>query len=438
VATVTETLRYALQSAVRAQPGAPGGVSVTTGRPVDPAAGAGPSINIFLYQVTPNPFWRNDDVPTREASGRIIQRPRAAIDLHYLLSFYGEDIRQDAQQLLGIAVRTLHSEPTLSRDLIRAAVAAASRNFLADSNLADAIELVRFCLSPLNLEELSKLWSVFFQTPYALSVGYEGSVVLVETEDVPLPVLPVLDRNVYVIPIRLPVINQVIPDTGLGWPIIPGSRLVIEGEKLMAPPGQATRVLIDGVDQIANLAKPGTDSSLTFQLQQTLPAPLNVPPPVISLAAGAHFVQVQHVMQMGVDAPPGTHTGPESNLAAFVLRPRVVGPITVANRAGTGTAPRSGDVGFSIDPPLANGQTAALVLMAMSTGTPFRFPIPIAPATVPPAPPPPPPPGNPLTVPVAGLPPDTYYVQMEVDGVTSPFERAPATGLFSGPQVSFA
>jgi hypothetical protein len=48
---------------------------------------------------------------------------------------------------------------------------------------------------PLNLEELSKLWSVFFQTPHALSMVYSASVVLIETDAAVSPVPPVLQRG---------------------------------------------------------------------------------------------------------------------------------------------------------------------------------------------------------------------------------------------------
>ena len=42
----------------------------------------------------------------------------------------------------------------------------------------------------MNLEELSKLWSVFFQTPYALSIAYQASVVLIEPDLEPIDAAP--------------------------------------------------------------------------------------------------------------------------------------------------------------------------------------------------------------------------------------------------------
>jgi hypothetical protein len=42
------------------------------------------------------------------------------------------------------------------------------------------IENVKLTPISLSLEELSNLWSVFFQVPYALSVAYEAAAVLIE------------------------------------------------------------------------------------------------------------------------------------------------------------------------------------------------------------------------------------------------------------------
>lgn len=428
VATVTETLRQTLLAAVQAQAGGPGGVQVTTARPADPGAAAGPTINLFLYHVTPNAAWRNEDLPTRDSDGHIVQRPREALDLHYLLTFHGDDTRQEAQQLMGIAVRTLHAQPVISRQAITAAIAAAPGGFLSASDLANSVELVRFTPESLSLEELSKLWSVFFQTQYALSIGYIGSVVLVETDDVPLPVRPVLERGVYVIPVRLPVINRVVASAGLGLPIVPGSMLRIEGENLLAPPGQTTALLIDGNDQLPLATTPTTNTLVLLQLQQSAPAPL--PAPVVALAPGVHWVQMAHKMPMGRMVPAELHAGPESNLVPFVLLPQIVPPVTLANVAGA-PGPRTGDVTLGVDPAIAKGQQAALTLMS-SGGDPYSFPINTTAAA----------PGNPFTVAVAGLPAGDYYVRLRIDGLTTPLERdttpgSATFGLFAGPKVTF-
>ena len=184
VAAVTASLSHLLQASVGADvPGA----TVTTVRPDNSASSTHPpAVNLFLYQALPNAALRNADAPTRAPDGTLVQKPVAALDLHYLLSFYGDDAQLQPQRLLGSAVRTLHTRPVLTRDLIQAAIA--DPTFAAavgQSDLGQQVERVRITPLHLTLEELSKLWSVFFETPYTLSVAYQAGVVLIEAPDVP-------------------------------------------------------------------------------------------------------------------------------------------------------------------------------------------------------------------------------------------------------------
>jgi hypothetical protein len=47
----------------------------------------------------------------------------------------------------------------------------------------------------LTVDDMFKLWSVFSQTPYVLSVAYVATVVLIESEETLQPALPVLQRG---------------------------------------------------------------------------------------------------------------------------------------------------------------------------------------------------------------------------------------------------
>ncbi len=163
IATVTAALRRTLQAALDIDvPGA----KVTTVRPDGSGSGVpNTGANLYLYQVTPNASLRNADMPNRNSEGRLIQRPQVALDLHYLLTFYGDDNELKPQRLLGSVVRTLHARPVLTRQMIKKTIDDPAFAFLHNSNLAEAFETVKFTPVPLSLEELSKLWSVFFQTP---------------------------------------------------------------------------------------------------------------------------------------------------------------------------------------------------------------------------------------------------------------------------------
>lgn len=293
-ATVTATLSQMLNATIGTDvPGA----NVTTQRP---DAAPGLRVNLYLYQVTPNASLRNADLPTRRSEGELVQRPQVALNLNYLLTFYGDEGNLEPQRLLGSVVRTLHARPVLTRKMIRDTIANPNFNFLAKSDLADQIELVKLMPISLSTEELSKLWSVFFQTQYNLSIAYQATVVLIESEDSTRIALPVRQRNIYVVPFRQPVIEQVMSKAGEDIQIVAGSTLVIRGKQLR---GDITQVQIGGKEE-----QPQTVVDTEISLQ--IPA---------GLQAGVQGVQVVHQMLMGT--PPVPHLGIESNVAAFVLHP---------------------------------------------------------------------------------------------------------------------
>lgn len=196
IATVTETIRQILQAATDPDKSGVLGATVTAVRPVTGSAVPAVGVNLFLYQVTPNGALRNADQPNRRGDGTILESPQIALDLHYLLTFYGKETEYEPQRLMGVVLRCLNSHPLLTRENIQNTKTSVS--ILSTSNLDEQIERVRLHMVPMNLEELSKLWSVFFQTPYVTSVAYQASVVLIRGEEVPQTALPVLIRNLYV------------------------------------------------------------------------------------------------------------------------------------------------------------------------------------------------------------------------------------------------
>jgi hypothetical protein len=190
IATVTAVLRDILQEAANA---AVPGATVTTRRP-EAANDSGqnkPVVNIFLYRVTPNAAWRNIDIEIRHpgpgkpgdsAKGWTEKRSQIPLNLDYLFSFYGNELELEPQRLLGSVVSAVHAHPRLSPQAIQDTVGRAPhlRDSTLDLQVAQT-EYVKLTPISLSLEELSKLWSVFFQVPYALSVAYEAAAVLIET-----------------------------------------------------------------------------------------------------------------------------------------------------------------------------------------------------------------------------------------------------------------
>lgn len=420
VATVTAALRQTILPVVQA---AVNGTEVTARRPDDPTnADEVPRVNLYLYGVVPNAAWRNADLPTRRSGGTLVQRPQAALNLHYLLTFYGDEAQLQPQRLLGSTVSTLHARPLLTREAIRNLIETAqdpsdAYHFLATSDLAEQIEIVKFTPLSLDLEELSKLWSVFFQTPYTLSVVYQASVVLIEGEETPQAALPVRAPKLYVEPFRQPIIEQVMAEEGEDEPIVAGSTLVIRGQRLR---GDVTQVRIGEVE-VEPPSEDVSDTQISLPLS-SLPAG--------SLRAGVQGVQVVHPMMMG--DPPTLHRGVESNLAAFVLRPTVTDV----------EAPDATEVTVTFNPEVGKTQRVVLLLNEFnppSDRAPHAYSFKA-------------PPDNgiededvnetaSITFPITGVEPGEYLVRVQVDGAENPLTvdtdpDSPTFNQYIGPKVT--
>jgi hypothetical protein len=308
VATVTATLQHVLQAVLDKDFS---GAKATVVRPDTPGHGIpNVGVNIFLYEVAPNSALRNADLPTRNGNGQVaVQRPTAALDLHYLLSFYGNDSKLEPQRVLGSVVRYLHSQPPLTRQMIQDTITHPPHSsYLASSNLADAVEFVRFTPLSLSLEELSKLWSIFFQTPYALSIAYRASVVLIEEELTLVTPLPVRVRQVFAVPFQQPFIENLDPQI-----IASGATLTVRGHNLR---GDATGLKFGDT--------PATPATLTpEEITVTVPA---------TLQPGVRTVQVIQDFDFKTGIPANEpHRGFESNAVPFVLSPT----ITIVNATST-------------------------------------------------------------------------------------------------------
>jgi len=359
IATVTETLLQQLTAVVHADPPVVAGANVATLRPDAPTGLPIPGVNIFLYQVAPNLAWRNADLPTRSSNGTLLRRPQVALDLYYLLTFYGDDTFLEQQRLLGAVTRSLHANPVLQRADVQIAQSVA---FLRGADLADQTELVRFTPIHFSLEELSKLWSVFLKTDYVLSVAYVASVVLIDTDDViGSPPLPVLAPQVYALPFTPLVITQIVSVSGTGAPITPASQILLIGQFPLAsvtpgsPPSTAeVRVTIGG-----NQLTP--DSVGPSQVTVALPP---------GLAAGAQTAQIAESLMIGSPPTPHAAAGFQSSAAAFVLHPVIrrgspPGAYDIQVQKNAGSLPAT-VVTVTLDPTIAAGQRVLLELTRVS------------------------------------------------------------------------
>jgi hypothetical protein len=399
VATVTAAIQQLLgQPAADDVPGA----TVSTDRPDTKKNQTAPQINVYLYHVSPDPFARAVDLPTRRSDGTQVQPAQAALDLHYLLTFYGDDKELEPQRLLGSAVRTLHTQPVLTRELIGDVVAAANANpaihpSLVTTDLADAIDVVRVCPMPLDLEQLSKLWSVFFQTPYALSTAYTASVVLIEDASKVSTGPPVLSPVLSVFPIPKPTIESVTVSGSPFAPITANRVIEISGTQLK---GDETTARLGGVDLTP------TSTSATSVVVDLASAPAG------ALRAGTVAVQVVQARLVG--DPPEPRGQVSSPVYPVQLHPRVV---SVAHAGGT--------LMVTSDVTVSTRQRAAVELVNTATDAVVAL-LNVPDRTDD---------GTSLGVSVAGVAGGTYGVVLLVDGAPSPVTRDGA-GHITNPTVT--
>ncbi|MEU9184567.1 DUF4255 domain-containing protein [Streptomyces sp. NPDC048484] len=194
IAHVTQALALLIEANL--QPEIDMAVKVEPRKPsADPPAE--PTVTVFLYQVTPNTSQRGNDLPTRAADGTLRKRAAAALDLHFLISAYGDETELVGQRLIGSVVRTLHEIPVLPKDIVELA---GEKPYLADSDLAEAVQRVRFTPTSMDIDETSKLWGMLHQTPYTLSVVYQAALVFIEGREKPVAAKPVERSSVRVLP----------------------------------------------------------------------------------------------------------------------------------------------------------------------------------------------------------------------------------------------
>jgi hypothetical protein len=185
IAAVTFVLRHLLDNRLIRQSvsASIGEVTVSALPPDRIAAGADERsrLNLFLYRITPHAALRG---------GNGVAPRQLALDLHYLLTAYGEQDFQ-AEILLGNAVQLLLETPVLTREAIEQTLAAAGENgrqatlpptlaALTETSFPARMERLEITPEFLSTEETSRLWSAL-QAKYRTSAAYKVSMVVMET-----------------------------------------------------------------------------------------------------------------------------------------------------------------------------------------------------------------------------------------------------------------
>jgi hypothetical protein len=402
------------------------GAHVNPGRPDATATDdSDPEVRLFLYRVEPNASWRTDALPTRSPAGQVYERPQTGLTLQYLLTCVGNEAQLEPQRMLGSVVRTLHARPLLTRAEIEAMVAAALAEDpdhpLGLSDLAEQPEIVRLTPLPLSTDELSTLWSSFFQAPYRLSVAYEACVIVLTADEMPARPLPVRERRIFATTSLRPTIQQAVAAGGPFAAIMVGTTLVLTGTQLRGE--EITVVACGGVEV---LPVPEAVSGTRIEVE--------VPPGV---RAGVTGLRVVHRRLMG--EPPQPRLAGQSSAFPIVVQPRLLplGAGAVHDvLLDAETTLRSGRVAVEIEPPVGSRQQVTMMFNAVpgGGGQSFVFEDERRDGE-----------GEPdqtadLDVPFVSVPAGGYLIRISVDGAETPLTvdttaGGPTEGQYVGPVV---
>ncbi|TCM85037.1 DUF4255 domain-containing protein [Rhodovulum steppense] len=380
----------------------------------DDAEAQGNRLNLYLHRITPNAALSVDDLPTRDAQGRLTRRPRLALDLHYLLTaISGEQL--NAETLLGFAMQTFHETAIVPREAIRNALAAGIAGDVSPTQgwldqavrLADQVERIRITPRALSLDDMSRIWTAM-QTSYRTTVAYDVALVLIEREIATRPSLPVLSRGGLRdaesgrdpgVALRPDLLSGVPTLMGIepldGQPVMRlGRRIALSGSALDR--GTATvRFTRPDTGQVLELSPPGPSAPIRIVVD--LPAGPPRPPgdPLEGSGAdpgawriGPYAVALHLLGDDGRDAA--------TNALAIALAPAITASATATAGGVTVTV--------TCSPPIRPGQSVAILVgqqMALVETPP-------APTTT-------------VAAEFAGLPPGAALpVRLRVDGIDSP------------------
>jgi len=367
-------------------------------------------LNMFLYRVSSNTGWNNLGYPSRNGRGEIVNNPPLALNLHYLLTAFGEQ-ELHAEILLGYGMQILHENPVLLRSKIRASlnvtvaddlppILPANLLSLSTSELAEQIEQIKITNENINTEEMSRLWTAF-QTKYRPCTAYQATVVLIESNKSTSNPLPVLERKFYTIPFKQPIIEKILSQTVSGAQIRANQRITVE-HKIVIQGKQLKKegliILINGEEFYQDTDDIISDTQVSIDVPS-------------SLKAGVLGVQIVHPVMMGM--PPEPRRGTESNLQAFVLSPLISNPDIFIDT--------NGDRFLSVDvrPGVQQGQRIILLLNELnpSSGENPKSYSAILPAAdllnaVTPV--------TNIAFPINGFANGDYLIRIQVDGAESP------------------
>jgi hypothetical protein len=116
-------------------------------------------LSLFLYKISENPSLKNQNFITERYINPVrLRNPPLALDLFYLIIPFGNS--ETRQIILEKVMQLFHDFPIVDKSL------------LTDDLLNSENHEIKILLNEITLDDVNKIWSLFPNKPYRLSISY--------------------------------------------------------------------------------------------------------------------------------------------------------------------------------------------------------------------------------------------------------------------------
>lgn len=366
ISEVTRAIRALLKGKMKRSASLP----ITLLSPGDEKLNDAEGLNLYLYRVVENPLFKNRDWPgDREKSG--LPYPPLALNLFYLLTPYAKSVGPSdegedeaiSHQILGDAMQVLHENPVLN-DIHDTDFDA---NIILEKDLRNSFEKINISLSPLSMEEISKIWSAI-NKPHKLSVVYEVSLIQIVPTKRPTVTAHVMETNVEIRLRSPPIISGVSPQSGPA-----DAEITLTGENFLIK-GHETMVEVNGEEVVKKIH---TNRNITFDLPGKF---THGPELEIRVSVGSESAAAKFIVSPWIDSISPISGPVDSNKQDFLtliirgigfkdgmsvkVDQIVVTPISPVNKT---------EISIYMPPSLSNGLKSVTVLSGGSSSNSIGF-----------------------------------------------------------------
>ncbi len=127
-------------------------------------------LNIYLYHISENSFFKNQPFIPKKGDLSKKQYPSLSLNLFYMITPFAAAPAtepQEAQKVLGQAMRIFHENSIVPEDYLQ-------------GDLKGSAEEIKLILNPVSLDDMTKIWNSLTK-PFRLSVCYEVSVIQISS-----------------------------------------------------------------------------------------------------------------------------------------------------------------------------------------------------------------------------------------------------------------